>query len=242
MKLIWVIFISMMIGNLVVVAMRGAKSGEDEMTRIGFMLIFDGVVLFLISCFLRMQIVTWSEAFGFKRQWKQAMTVGFLAVALILPGGILLKIASVKVLDRVLSHYKMKTVEQPAVEILQKADSLPDYLMLAMLAMVLAPLSEEILFRGIFYPTIKQCGFPRLALWGTSLAFALIHSDLNAMFSFKLLNFASSLATFIPLTFLALVFVLIYEKTGNLLSCITAHSLFNMVNFVVFCFSKSGDG
>ena len=43
---------------------------------------------------------------------------------------------------------------------------------------LLAPVAEELLFRGILYPAIKQAGFPRLALWGTSLLFAAMHMNL----------------------------------------------------------------
>ena len=56
-----------------------------------------------------------------------------------------------------------------------------------------------------------------MALWGTSLLFALTHA--NAM-------------TFVPLTFLAVVLVLLYEATDNLLAPILTHSLFNAANFV----------
>jgi membrane protease YdiL (CAAX protease family) len=53
-------------------------------------------------------------------------------------------------------------------------------------------------------------------LWGTSLVFALTHANV---------------ATFLPLTFLAMVLVFLYERTGNLLAPIAAHSLFNAANY-----------
>ena len=70
------------------------------------------------------------------------------------------------------------------------------------------PLVEEVLFRGILYPSVKQLGYPRLALWGTSLFFGLIHSNLM---------------TFVPLTVLSLLLVWLYERTGNLLAPILTH-------------------
>jgi hypothetical protein len=74
------------------------------------------------------------------------------------------------------------------------------------------------LFRGVLYPWIKQAGFPRLALWGTSLTFAAIHQNL---------------AAFLPLLVLALLFTGLYEKTNNLLASISAHASFNAMNFVM---------
>jgi membrane protease YdiL (CAAX protease family) len=81
---------------------------------------------------------------------------------------------------------------------------------------LLAPVAEEVLFRGILYPAIKQMGRPRLALWGTSLLFAAVHMNV---------------VTFVPLAVLALVLTVLYERTNNLLAPITAHVLFNALNF-----------
>ena len=39
-------------------------------------------------------------------------------------------------------------------------------------------LRAELLFRGVMYPLIKDAGHPHLALWGSSLLFAVIHVNL----------------------------------------------------------------
>ena len=108
---------------------------------------------------------------------------------------------------------------QAPVQALQNSSTWLDFVALGVVTIGLAPLAEEILFRGILYPTIKQAGFPRVALWGTSLLFAAIHLNL---------------AIFLPLLLLALMLTWLYEKTDNLLAPIAAHSLFNMLNFVRF--------
>ena len=38
-------------------------------------------------------------------------------------------------------------------------------------AVVLAPVAEEFIFRGVLYPFIKQLGWPRLALYRSQRAF-----------------------------------------------------------------------
>ena len=86
------------------------------------------------------------------------------------------------------------------------------------LAIVLAPVAEEFLFRGLLYPFIKQLGWPRLAWIGVSLLFALIH--LNA-------------PTFLPLFVFALVLTWLYERTDCLLAPIVTHSLFNSANLLI---------
>jgi uncharacterized protein len=86
---------------------------------------------------------------------------------------------------------------------------------------VFAPLVEEALFRGILYPAIKQSGWPRLALWGSSTLFALVHFNM---------------VTFLPLLVFALVLVYLYETFQNLLVPIVTHAVFNAVNFLTIIF------
>ncbi len=86
------------------------------------------------------------------------------------------------------------------------------------MAVVVAPIGEEILFRGILYPSIKQNGYPKVAAIGTALLFGLFHVNL---------------LTFLSLTFVGLALIFIYEKTDNLLAPILAHALFNGVNVLL---------
>ena len=89
---------------------------------------------------------------------------------------------------------------------------------------MLAPVAEEFIFRGMLYPFVKQLGWPRLAWFGVSFLFALIHDDA---------------ATFVPLFVLALALTWLYEKTDNLLAPIAAHSLFNAANLVLLFFAQN---
>jgi membrane protease YdiL (CAAX protease family) len=139
---------------------------------------------------------------------------------LFLPVGELLQRASMEVIARLGFHPEV----QPAVEALKKSPAWLDRVAMAVVAVLLAPLAEELLFRGILYPALKRAGFRRLALWGTSFLFALIHLNL---------------VTFVPLLLFALTLTLLYERTGNLLAPITAHALFNILNFVKFLLFES---
>ena len=105
-----------------------------------------------------------------------------------------------------------------AVQLIDTAKSWWARSYFAVFAVVLAPVTEEFIFRGLLYPFIKQFGWPRLAFGGVSVLFALIHFDV---------------ATFLPLLLLALVLVWLYEKTDNLLAPITVHALFNASNLAM---------
>jgi hypothetical protein len=145
--------------------------------------------------------------------------MSLLVACIVLPIGWLLQSASAEALNTLadnFSRFNLRAEEQQIVQVLKTTTSWSYRICLGITAILLAPAAEELLFRGILYPTVKQSGYPRLALWGTSMVFALIHLNL---------------ATFLPLTFLAVVLTLLYERTNNLLAPITVHSLFNAANF-----------
>ncbi len=176
---------------------------------------FQGAALIFIARFLHEHQVSWTEGFGFANDYRRAMLMGVVVSLLFLPIGWGLQEASWQVMTR-LPLLKLHPEEQQAVHALRTTVSWANRLALAGAAILLAPLAEEMLFRGILYPAVKQAGFPHLALWGTSLLFAAVHTNL---------------VTFVPLTVLALVLTALYERTNNLLAPILAHAMFNALNF-----------
>ena len=113
---------------------------------------------------------------------------------------------------------RLEPAVQEAVTTLQSTVEVPQQIYMAGAAVLLVPVAEELLFRGILYPTIKGLGWPRLAFWGTAILFGAVHM---------------TLMTFVPLTFLGLCLTWLYEKTQNLLAPIFAHSLFNLANLLL---------
>lgn len=178
---------------------------------------FQGASLGWTAAFLREHGVTWGEAFGFRHYWRHAALIGVIVASLFFPAGLALQRGSAEVLTHV-PRLGMKPEEQTAVQTLRIASSWVDRVALGVITILLVPVAEEMLFRGILYPWIKGAGFPRLALWGTALVFAAIHLNL---------------VIFVPLFVLALALTVLYERTGNLLAPITAHSLFNALNFTM---------
>ena len=99
-----------------------------------------------------------------------------------------------------------------------KQENIGTLIFFVVMAVAVAPVAEEILFRGILYPAVKQLGHPRVAVIGTALLFALFHVNL---------------LTFASLTAVALALIALYEFTDNLLAPITAHAVFNASNLIM---------
>jgi membrane protease YdiL (CAAX protease family) len=176
---------------------------------------FQGAAWILILLFLKQHEVRWRDAFGFcDANLKKSLLLAAGVLALALPVVLGLQQLSALALEKI----GWPPEDQRAVELIANAKSWWMRGYLVFFAMVLAPVAEEFIFRGVLYPYFKQLGRPRLALVGVSFFFAFIH--LNA-------------PTFVPLFVLALALTWLYEKTDCLLAPIAAHSLFNTANVVI---------
>jgi membrane protease YdiL (CAAX protease family) len=181
------------------------------------LLSLQGAGLLLIFRFLREQQMTWNEAFGFSNSLARAVLVGVIAACIFTPLGFYLRVISVQILNHI-PHVPLKPDEQQAVQTIRATSDWLKRLVLFAGTILLVPVAEECFFRGILYTTIKQSGFPKLAFWLTSIAFAAIHQNL---------------AAFIPLMVLAMLLIVLYERTNNLLAPISAHAAFNAVQLVL---------
>ena len=171
----------------------------------------DGGALIWIGYFLRENHLSPREAFGLATaNQSRAVQWGLLAAVLFVPVALLLQYLTTLLMQH--------PEAQEMVQVLERAD-LPvgERIFIGFLAVLVAPVAEEAMFRGILYPTLKQLGYPRAAVWVTSLVFAGMHFNV---------------ASFVPLAVFSMLLIYRYEKTGSLLASITAHSLFNYTNFV----------
>jgi hypothetical protein len=177
-------------------------------------LCFQGAGWLLILFFLRQHGVGWREAFGFrgpKIRHPILLTIGFIIVFAVV---LLLQWTSVSALEKL----GLSPESQSAVKLVTDAKSLWTIIYLGVFAVVIAPVAEEFIFRGMLFPFVKQLGFPRLAWFGVSFLFAVIHLNLP---------------TLMPLFVLALALTWLYDRTDNLLVPIVAHALFNAANFAM---------
>lgn len=120
--------------------------------------------------------------------------------------------------DIVLTKLDRSIEDQRAVEIILNAKSAGMKIYLGVFAVVLAPLAEEFVFRGLLFSAVKKLGWPKCGWVVVSLLFAAIHA---------------SASIFLPLFVFALALTWLYEKTEGLLAPVIAHSLFNTANLVI---------
>jgi membrane protease YdiL (CAAX protease family) len=80
-----------------------------------------------------------------------------------------------------------------------------------------APVFEELVFRGILWPALRDRGFRLTGCLAVSVLFASIHANL---------------AAFLPLCLLGMFWTWLYERSGDLTAPMLSHALFNATNFV----------
>jgi len=202
------------VGVLHQLGVYGFKQEESFGNIVVGTLSFQGAAWLLILFFLRRHQTGWREAFGFrgpKIRRPMLLMLGFIVVFAVV---MFLQYLSILVSAKL----GWPVEDQAAVKLVTDAKSPWVTVYLGVFAVVIAPVAEEFIFRGMLFPFVKQLGWPRAAWLGVSLLFALIH--LNA-------------PTFVPLFGFALALTWLYEKTDNLLAPITAHALFNATNLVV---------
>jgi len=99
---------------------------------------------------------------------------------------------------------------QESIEYMAKGGAGWEYF--AGFAVVVAPLLEEIVFRGLLYPAIRARYGAIAALVFTSALFGLVHVQINVV---------------IPLGIFGLFLGVLVERTGSILPCVVAHVAFN---------------
>lgn len=109
--------------------------------------------------------------------------------------------------------------QQDLLRLFAEADSSALLATMIALAVLIAPIAEELLFRATFFRYLRT-RVPRLvALLLPGTIFAALHVDWA--------NY-DGLASFLPLITLAVVFSLAYERTGRIATAMIAHACFNL--------------
>jgi len=134
-------------------------------------------------------------------------------LVLLIPLG-LLSLASFEVL----SYFGIEDDPQEAVQLFLDAETLGDRFLLMIYAVVFAPVTEELFFRGFLYPILKGWTGRNLAILISAVLFGLSH--VHAM-------------SFLPLCFFGAILGLVYDQTGKLGNAMVLHALFNFVTCTV---------
>jgi len=112
---------------------------------------------------------------------------------------------------------------QPIMQLFERSTDPAKRVPLIMLAVVIAPISEEFVFRGFLYGVLKRFAGALPALVFSALLFGLIHMHIPSL---------------LPLFLLGCVLTLAYELSGSLLVPMTMHAFFNALTLVQVFFAS----
>ena len=170
--------------------------------------LYAAVSLFMIG-FLVMRNVPLSDAFGLGGgHAKRSVLPVLVAIAVALP-----PIYAVQ--WWVYSSFADANAPQPIVTFLVENPGFRERLSVALIALIAAPVTEELIFRGCLYGVLRQIGGRVLAIGVSAIVFALIHGH------------AASLP---GLFILAVALALLYEATGSLWAPLALHAIFNAMS------------
>lgn len=208
--IVWVLHLTVLFGAHVF----GATDGEDvaAVWYLAQSIAFHWAALVFTIAVTTKRHVSWKRAFGIEgfRSWSRTKEGVFCYVATI--PVLVFYTVIYQVWLRVTGHMSS---QQDVIEVFMTVDSLGVRVYLIFLAVVLAPVLEEIVFRGIALPVlVRQWGLAP-AVVVTSAMFALIHLHLPSL---------------VPLFIMSVAFSLAYYFSQSLLVPMVMHALFNGVN------------
>lgn len=113
--------------------------------------------------------------------------------------------------------FKIEDLAQPLIFEFLKMTETTSILSFIALAVIAAPVTEEILFRGLLYPVLRDRFGIKIAVAVSAMLFGLAHVHFP---------------TFLPLSFLGIVLAITYEFSGSLLLSILIHATFNLFTVI----------
>jgi len=217
----------------VVVALASASQGLADSQSDRFLLLsvvvqtvlLHGAGVLAVVLLMRTRRLSWRQTFGL-----DARTVGknvlqgvifyLAAMPLVAVAGVLYRLFLVAVKYEVEPQGVVKILLDPA-----HSPWLQGYLVV--LALAVAPIAEELLFRGVAFPVLMKHANARLALCCVSILFACAHFHVPSV---------------VPLFVLAAAFAAAYAYSDSILVPMVMHVLFNGVSLAVVFLVRSIPG
>lgn len=215
----WMFFSFVLAGGIRIGLDRWGRLGRGETESLIqgaiAIVIFHGLILIGIFHFLRKSHRTWSQVFG---RWEEKFGIRTLVgigwgVALFVVGR-----GTMWLWAGLLKFFSIQAHQQEAIIALLHHPTWEIILILGSLSLVVAPVMEELLFRGMLYGTMRKTLSRSLALWSTAILFSIFHANL---------------LTFLPLVVFGLLQALAYDRWRTLWPVIIGHATFNLINFLL---------
>ena len=180
-------------------------------------LYFWGLVLGTILLSLRLRGFRLSTVFGLDQlSLRKSILWGISLLVCALP-----LILAASYLASYFLHTDPTTDSQEIIQVFERSSSVGQRLPIILLAVAIAPIAEELAFRGYLYGVMRRYFGALPALVFTGVLFAVVHLNVPTLF---------------PLFILSCLFTVSYEATGSLLVPMTMHALFNTLNLVAIAF------
>jgi hypothetical protein len=171
--------------------------------------------LALVVALLRVKRIPWRSAFGWSA--RSSLKNAWRGVWLLL-GTMPLLMFYTFVYHLLLEAIQQHPSLQDVTSAIADETSLPMQVYFAFLAVALAPLFEEILFRGIALPVLAQRYGAGRAVIAVSVVFALVHGHVPSL---------------VPLFLLSAALCLAYIYTESIITSMVMHSAFNAMTVTI---------
>lgn len=197
-----------------------AVDGEAAKTALSSSsVIFGSVMMLSLAGFLVLIVagrgISPVEFFGLDRL-KPWQTIVWGVLGCIVCFAAVVPVALIWVAEFVTPVYGVPKMQEMLIFFRENATPI-DRLVIVVSACIVAPLAEEVIFRGYIYPVLKRFTEPVFAAIIVSIIFAIIHHNVAAL---------------APLAVLSVLLIVSYELTASLWAPIAIHSLFNGVNLL----------
>ncbi len=169
-----------------------------------------------IALFLKLRNFQLAELTGINRlTFRRGFVTGFILLIVAYPLIVLADWVTTRVAGASGSS------RQGIIELFRGSQLLEQRVLIIVLAVAVAPLAEEFIFRFFLYGVLRRYAGRMVALVISALLFAAVHAHLPS---------------FAPLFVLGTCFGLAYEWSGSLLVSMTMHTMFNSLTLLALAF------
>jgi CAAX protease family protein len=213
-----------LVGGLVLVAfgVEQVGSGGADLPTIAASLGADVTFVALMVLYLNARHPAWRRIVGFPSRTRVVREIRWGAIAglILYPAVLFIGNVVLAPLFRDAFGQEVKAPDQ-----LSSALSVTGKVLAAVLAIGVAPIAEELFFRGILFRSLRD----RYGFWvgafASSLLFGLVHYVPSPWHDALLLESV--------MVFSGLGFAWIYERRGNLVAGMAAHAIFNAIGIIL---------
>jgi membrane protease YdiL (CAAX protease family) len=163
--------------------------------------------------------IKFSDFFGLRWSWENARHILVIApVGVIITYLFMFALETLGYSGWLVTAFGQEIKVQDAVRIYQETDAVVIRALLAISAVIIAPIVEEVVFRGYIYTVTKRFTGRIFSTLASALVFGVVHNYIPGL---------------LPLAFLAVLLTVSYELTGSLWAPISIHALFNASTLIV---------